>query len=404
MTFDQDKKIDDSQVVTTKELTLSLGPQHPSAHGVLHLILDLQGERITKADPDVGYLHRGTEKIAENLLYPQFVPYTDRLDYMCAMSNNLGYVLAVEKLLDIEVPKRAQYARVIAAELSRVAGHLVCIGAWGADLGALTVLLYAFREREMVLDLFEMLCGQRMTLSYMRIGGVRWDITDEFKKRCQHLCKLLPKRIDEYERLLTGNRVWIKRNQDVGVVTAEDAINLGLSGPNLRASGVKWDIRKDEPYLIYDKLDFVVPVGEVGDCFDRYLVRIEELRQSIGLIEQCLDNLPRGPFAMDDMPDVVPPKKEDVYKNMENLIHHFKYVSDGFKAPKAEIYSAIESPKGELGFYIVGDGTERPARLKIRVPSFCNLQTTDHLSRGEYLADVVTIISSLDPVFGECDK
>ncbi len=393
----------DEEAVTTKEITLSFGPQHPASHGVLHLVLDLQGEKVLRADPDIGYLHRGTEKLAENLLYPQFVPYTDRLDYMCAMSNNLGYVLAVEKLLGIEVPERAKYLRVIAAELSRLAGHLVCIGAWGVDLGAMTVLLYAFREREMILDLFEMLCGGRMTLTYMRIGGVRWDATDLFKEKCAELCRVMPGRIDEYERLLTGNRIWIKRNKNVGVISAEDAIDLGLSGPNLRGSGVSWDLRRDEPYLVYDRLDFEIPVGQVGDCFDRYLVRIEEMRQSVRIIEQCLRDMPDGPFVV-DMPEIVPPPKQDVYKNMEALIHHFKYVSHSFKVPKGEVYHAIEAPKGELGYYIVSDGSERPFRLKIRVPSFVNLQSTDHMSRGEYLADVVAVISSLDPVFGECDK
>ncbi|MCK4846108.1 MAG: NADH dehydrogenase (quinone) subunit D [Deltaproteobacteria bacterium] len=389
--------------ITTKEMTLSLGPQHPSAHGVLHLILDMQGELIIKADPDIGYLHRGTEKIAENLLYPQFVPYTDRLDYMCGMSNNLGYVMAVEKLLGIDITERGKYIRTIAAELSRLSGHLLCTGAWGLDLGAMSVLLYAMREREMVLDLFELLCGARMTHSYMRIGGVRYDVTPKFMEKCRTLVDWMPGKLDEYETLLTGNRVWMDRNQDVGVVTAEDALDLGLGGPNLRASGVDWDLRRDAPYLIYDRLDFNVPLGENGDCFDRYKVRIAEMRESVRIIGQCLDQMPEGPFNV-DMPEIVPPPKKDVYKDMEALIHHFKYVSSGFKVPKGEVYSAIESPKGELGFYIVSDGSEKPMRLKIRVPSFCNLQATDHMTKGGYLADVVAVISSLDPVFGECDK
>ncbi len=389
--------------VTTRELTLSFGPQHPSAHGVLHLLVDIQGETVLRAEPDIGYLHRGTEKIAENLFYHQFVPYTDRLDYMCGMSNNLAYVLAVEKLLDIEVPERAQYIRVIAAELSRLSGHLVCIGAWGVDLGAMSMLLYAIRDREMVLDLFEMLCGARMTYSYLRIGGVRYDATEEFKKKCLALCRILPEKIEEYEKLLTGNRIWIKRNRGVGAISGEDAIEIGLGGPNLRASGVNWDMRKDEPYLVYDRLNFDVPLGTDGDCFDRYMVRIEEMRQSIRIIEQCVRDMPEGPFNV-DMPEIVPPPKHEIYQNMEALIHHFKYVSHGFKVPEGEVYCAIEAPKGELGFYIKSDGSERPYRLKIRAPSFCNLQAMDTLSRGEYLADVVAIVSSLDPVFGECDK
>ncbi len=389
--------------VETKSITISMGPQHPSAHGVLHLILELQGEKVIGVTPDIGYLHRGTEKIAENLLYSQFVPYTDRLDYFCAMSNNLAYVMAVEKLLGIESPERAQYIRVICAELSRLAGHIGAIGAWAVDLGAMSMLLYAYREREMVLDLFEMICGARMTLSYLRVGGVRYDMTDQFVAKCKELMEILPGRIDEYERLLTGNRIWITRNKDIGVISAAEAIDYGLTGPNLRGSGVDWDIRKDEPYLIYDRLDFDVPLGKTGDCFDRYTVRIGEMREAIKIIKQCLDAVPAGDFNIDD-PQIVPPKKYKVYKNMENLIHHFKYVSDGFDAPEGEIYSQIEAPKGELGVYLVGDGTAKPYRLKLRVPSFVNLHALDRLCKGYYFADVIAVLSSLDPVFGECDK
>lgn len=393
------------EIITTRELTLSMGPQHPSTHGVLHVVLDMQGERIIKASPEIGYLHRGTEKIAENLLYPQFVPYTDRLDYLAGMSNNLAYVSAVEKLLgiDTEIPERAMYIRVIAAELSRLSGHLLGVGAWSADLGAMTVLLYAFREREMVLDLFEMLCGARMTYSYLRIGGVRYDATEAFIKRCGEFTGVMPGRIDEYERLLTGNRIWIKRNKGVGFISAEDAIELSLSGPSLRGSGVDWDIRRDEPYLVYDRLDFDVPLGKNGDCFDRYKMRIEEMRQSVRIIKQCLKDVPDGPFTV-DMPEIVPPPKQDIYNNMEALIHHFKYVSSGFKVPAGEAYASIESPKGELGVYIVSDGSEKPFRLKLRVPTFFNLQSLDHICRGGYFADVVASLSSLDPVMGECDK
>ncbi|MBI5492038.1 MAG: NADH dehydrogenase (quinone) subunit D [Deltaproteobacteria bacterium] len=390
-------------MISTREVTLHMGPQHPSTHGVLHLILDLQGEKIVDIQPDIGYLHRGTEKIAENLLYHQFVPYTDRLDYMCAMSNNLAYVQAVEKLLGIEITERAKYIRVISAELSRIAGHLLALGSWALDLGAMTILLYAMRDREIVLDIFEQLCGARMTLSYMRVGGVRYDFTDGVKESCERLLELLPGRVAEYEKILIGNRIWIQRNRGVGVISAEDAIALGLSGPALRASGVKWDIRKDEPYLVYDRLEFDIPTGENGDCFDRYNVRIEEIKQSMRIIKQALKGMPDGPFNV-DMPQIVPPPKPEVYTNMENLIHHFKYVSHGFKVPRGEAYSSIESPKGELGVYIVSDGTERPFRLKLRVPTFMNLQTIKTMSVGGYLADVVAIVSSLDPVFGECDK
>jgi NADH-quinone oxidoreductase subunit D len=389
--------------LATNEITLHFGPQHPSAHGLLHLIVKMQGEKIVNVNPDIGYLHRGTEKIAENLLYHQFVPYTDRLDYLCAMSNNLAYVMAVEKLLDIEIPERTKYIRVVAAELSRIAGHLLCVGAWGMDLGAMTILLYAMRERELVLDIFEMLCGARMTLSYMRVGGVRYDFNEECREACLNLVKIMPARIDEYERILTGNRVWLKRNKAVGVLSADEAITIGLSGPALRASGVNWDIRKHEPYLVYDRMDFVVPTGETGDCLDRYLVRIEEMRQSLCIIEQAVNDMPAGPFNVDDT-QLVPPPHAQTYDNMENLIHHFKYVSHGFKVPPGEAYASIESPKGELGVYIVSDGTEKPFRLKLRMPTFMNLQSLAQMCKGGYLADVVACLSSLDPVFGECDK
>jgi len=394
---------DKEEIIKTRQVTMHMGPQHPSTHGVLHIILNMQGETIVDIEPDIGYLHRGTEKIAENLLYHQFVPYTDRLDYMSAMSNNLAYVQAVEKLLDIELTERGKYIRVIAAELSRMAGHLLALGAWALDLGAMSILLYAMREREVVLDIFEMLCGARMTLSYLRVGGVRYDFTPQCKEACESMLELFPPRFAEYERLLIGNRIWIQRNRGVGVISAEEAISLGLSGPALRASGVKWDIRKDEPYLVYDRFDFDVPTGENGDCFDRYNMRFEEIKQSMRIIKQALKDMPDGPFNV-DVPQIVPPPKPDVYKNMEALIHHFKYVSQGFAVPKGEVYSAIEAPKGELGVYIVSDGSEKPYRLKLRVPTFMNLQSVKTMSKGRYLADVIAIISSLDPVFGECDK
>ncbi len=390
-------------LVATKKIKLHFGPQHPSAHGLLHLIVELQGEKILNVEADIGYLHRGTEKLGENLLYHQFVPYTDRLDYLCAMSNNLAYVMAVEKLLDIEIPERTKYIRVIAAELSRIAGHLLCVGAWGMDLGAMSILLYAMRERELVLDVFEMLCGARMTLSYMRVGGVRYDFTEDCKEACLNLVKIMPERFDEYEKILTGNRVWLKRNKGIGVISAKDAIALGLGGPALRASGVRWDIRKHEPYLIYDRLDFMVPTGTNGDCFDRYVVRIEEMRQALRIIDQALKEMPDGPFNVDD-PQLVPPPQDFTYDNMENLIHHFKYVSHGFKVPKGEVYVSVESPKGELGVYIVSDGSEKPYRIKLRMPTFMNLQSVNKMSKGGYLADIIATLSSLDPVFGECDK
>ncbi|MCC6544881.1 MAG: NADH dehydrogenase (quinone) subunit D [Nitrospirae bacterium] len=393
----------DNAELTTREITLNMGPQHPSTHGVMHLILYLQGEKIVKAEPDIGYLHRGMEKIAENLLYGQFVPYTDRLDYLSSMTNNLGYVSAVEKLLDLEIPERGKYIRVIVSELSRISSHLLAVGAWGLDLGAITMVLYAFREREMVLDLFEMLCGARLTYNYMKIGGVRGDLPPGFKEKCTEFIKIFPKRVDEYETLLTGNRIWLQRNKGIGVISAKDAIDLGLSGPALRGSGVKWDIRKDNPYLVYDRFEFDVPVGTNGDCFDRYMCRVEEMRQAARIISQALQQIPDGPVNA-NAPEIVAPSRQDVYNNMEALIHHFKIISHGFKAPVGEVYASIEAPKGELGFYIKSDGTEKPFRVKIRAPSFVGLQSIDLMSRGAYFADVVSVISSLDPVFGEVDK
>ncbi len=387
----------------TREVTLNMGPQHPSTHGVMHLILHMQGEKIIKAEPDIGYLHRGMEKIAENLLYAQFVPYTDRLDYLSSMTNNLGYVMAVEKLIGIDIPERGQYVRVIASELSRISSHLLAVGAWGLDLGAITLVLYAFREREMVLDLFEMLCGARLTYNYMKIGGVRGDLPPGFVEKCREFVRLFPKRIDEYEGLLTGNRIWLKRNKGVGVVSAEDAVNLGLTGPSLRGSGVNWDIRKDEPYLVYDRFDFKVTLGENGDCFDRYTCRVGDMRQAARIVDQALDQLPEGPVNA-DIPEFVAPSRADLTTKMEALIHHFKLISHGFKPPVGEVYVSIEAPKGELGYYVKSDGTEKPFRVKIRAPSFVNLQSVDPMSKGLYFADVVAVISSLDPVFGEVDK
>lgn len=393
----------EQQELMTREVTLNMGPQHPSTHGVMHLILHMQGEKIIKTEMDIGFLHRGMEKIAENLLYPQFVPYTDRLDYLSSMTNNLGYVMAVEKLIGIDIPERGQYVRVIASELSRISSHLLAVGAWGLDLGAITLVLYAFREREMVLDLFEMLCGARLTYNYMKIGGVRADLPAGFKEKCMEFVRLFSKRVDEYEGLLTGNRIWLKRNKGIGVISAEDAINLGLTGPSLRGSGVSWDIRKDVPYLVYDRFDFKVPVGENGDCFDRYMCRVEEMRQAARIVEQALDQLPEGPVNA-DIPEFVAPSRADISTKMEALIHHFKLISNGFKPPVGEVYVSIEAPKGELGYYVKSDGTEKPFRVKIRAPSFVNLQSVDPMAKGVYFADVVAVISSLDPVFGEVDK
>lgn len=351
----------------------------------------------------IGYLHRGVEKIAESRNYHSFIPYTDRLDYMAGMSNNLAYVMTVEKLLEVEVPARAEYLRVICAELSRIAGHILCIGANALDLGAMTVLLYGFRDREMILDLFEMICGSRMTTNYMRIGGVSYDANDMFLQKCREFIDYFPKGIAEYEQLLNNNRIWLKRMKDVGKISAEDATSLGLGGPNLRASGVDRDLRRDEPYLVYDKLDFRVPLRENGDCYDRYIIRIWEMKESLKIIRQCLDQLPGGAFRAEDTKYCMPPR-EKVKTDMESMIHHFKLIMHGMEPPKGEVYFGLESPKGELGCYLVSDGTGKPYRLKFRSPSFINLESLNLMCTGGFIADVVAVIGSLDPVMGETDK
>ena len=388
----------------TKEVLLNLGPQHPSTHGVLRLVLEMDGEIVKRIDPHIGYLHRGTEKLAESFTYTQIFPLTDRLDYLCPPSNNLAFALTVEKLLDIEAPERAQYIRVMMAELSRLSGHLLIVGALPMDLGAMTVLLYAMREREMIMDLLEMITGQRMHTSYCRVGGVREDLLDEHIAKIREFCEIFPKRIRDYERLVEKNRIFLKRTRGVGVITAEDAIDLGLSGPNLRASGVDWDIRRDEPYEIYDRLDFNVITRDEGDCFARWQCRVDEMRESVRLIEQCLDQMTEGPFLI-DMPTVAfPVNKEKVNCSMEALIQHFDLSAYGFKVPKGEVYSAIEAPKGELGFYIISDGSEKPLRMKVRAPSFVNLQALYGAGNAKYLADVIALLGSLDPVMAEVDK
>lgn len=388
----------------TKEILLNLGPQHPSTHGVLRLVLRLQGEVIERVDPFIGYLHRGTEKLAEGFTYTQVFPLTDRLDYLCQPSNNLAYALAVEKLLAVEAPERAQYIRVMMAELARISGHLLVCGAMPLDLGALTVLLYSMREREMVMDLLEMITGTRMHTSFCRVGGVRQDLPPGFVQRVEEFCRVLPQRIGDYERLVGENRIFLKRTKGIGVISEENAIDMGLGGPNLRASGVDWDMRRDNPYEIYHRLDFEVIVRDGGDCYDRWKCRVDEMRESVKLIEQCIRQMPDGP-VMIDMPEIAfPADKELVQSSMEALIHHFQLAAYGFKVPKGEVYSSIEAPKGELGFYIVSDGSEKPFRLKVRAPSFVNLQSLDLIAKNRYLADVIAIIGSLDPVMGEVDK
>ena len=386
-----------------EELLLNLGPQHPSTHGVLRVVLELDGERIVKATPDLGYLHRGVEKLAEGLAYMQIIPHTDRLDYVCAMANNYAYVRAVEKLLCITVPERAEYIRTIVAEMQRILGHLFWLGTQTLDIGAMTVFFWTFRERETLLDMFEQLCGARLTLNYYRIGGVDSDFTPELVQRLKTFLETFPQKVSEYDALIASNRIWIGRTKYIAVISGEDAINYGLTGPSLRGSGVAYDVRKMEPYGVYHKVDWEVPVGKNGDTYDRYWVRMEEMRQSARIILQCLDQLPQGPIIA-DVPQYIPPPKQNVMRDMESLIHHFIIFTQGFKPPKAETYCATEAPKGELGFFIISDGSPRPYRLKIRSPSFVHMGAFDHMARGYLISDVITIFGTYDVVMGECDR
>jgi NADH-quinone oxidoreductase subunit D len=386
-------------------MVLNMGPSHPSTHGVLRLVLELDGEVITKATPDVGYLHRGDEKIAENLTYTQFIPYTDRLDYLAPLANNVAYVLAVEKLLGIDqrLPPRCQYIRVMCCELARISSHLLGLGSFAMDVGAMTVFLLTFTEREKIYNLCESLTGARFTTSYTRIGGLARDLPPGWTDQCRRFLGEVPVTIKEVEELLTRNRIWLDRTKDIGVIARAVAIDYGLTGPNLRGSGVEHDLRKAHPYLVYDQLRFDVPVGSVGDCYDRYLVRLEEMRQSVQLLHQCLDQLPGGAINVPDGKVVLPPKQK-VLTSMEELIHQFMLVTQGVNAPPGEVYFGAENPKGELGFYINSKGGGTPHRLKIRSPSFVNLSVLSHLLPGHTLSDVVAILGSLDFVMGECDR
>ena len=388
---------------TTHLMTINMGPQHPSTHGVLRLLLELDGEMIVKAVPHVGFLHRGVEKLAEYRTYHQCIPLTDRLDYVAPFSNNLAYALAVEKLLNIEVPERAKHIRVLLCELTRIASHLLWLATHALDIGAMTVFFYCFREREEIYDIFEMVSGARMHLSYIRVGGVSRDLHGGFLEKTHKFVTEFPARLNEYETLLTDNPIWKKRTVGVGVISAEDAIDYGLSGPSLRGSGVNWDIRKSEPYSGYDTYHFAVPLGKKGDVYDRYRVRIEEMRQSNSIVRQSLNILPKGDFIA-RIPNVTLPPKEDVETNMESMISHFKLIMHGIRPPKGEVYSSIEAPKGELGFYIVSDGSSNPYRLKIRPPSFVNLEALPKMVEGRLLPDVVATIGSLDIVLGEIDR
>jgi len=413
-----------------RNYTLNFGPQHPSAHGVLRLVLELDGETIVRSDPHIGLLHRGTEKLAEYKPYNQSIGYMDRLDYVSMMSNEHAYVMAIEKMLEVEVPERAQYIRVMFDEITRVLNHLMWLGAHALDIGAMTVFLYAFREREDLMDCYEAVSGARMHATYYRPGGVYRDLPDTMAKYekskwtngkklddlnstregslldfIEAFTERFPGYIDEYETLLTDNRIWKQRTVDIGIVSPERALQLGFTGPMLRGSGIEWDLRKKQPYEVYDKMDFDIPVGVTGDCYDRYLVRVAEMRESNKIIKQCVEWLKANPGSvMSDDNKVAPPSREDAKSNMEALIHHFKLFTEGYTVPENEVYSAVEHPKGEFGIYMISDGANKPYRMKVRAPGFPHLASLDEMVKGHMIADVVSIIGTQDIVFGEVDR
>jgi NADH-quinone oxidoreductase subunit D len=385
-------------------MVLNMGPQHPSTHGVLRVLLELDGEIIVKADVDIGYLHTGIEKTAEALTYSQAITITDRMDYLAPLSNNLVYCLAAEKLLGLEVPKRAQYIRVLLTELTRIGSHLVWLGTHAIDLGAMSVFLYCFREREELLKIFELVSGQRMMTSYFRIGGLALEPPVGWTDRVKTILRTFPSRFDEYEELLTKNRIWLGRTQGVGVLSADDAIAMGVSGPSLRGSGVDYDVRKYFPYSSYEEFDFQVPVRKEGDCYARYLCRVGEMRESLKIVRQALEKIPpEGPIKA-DAPGIVPPQREKMKTEMEALIYHFKIFTEGFAPPPGEVYQRIESPRGELGCFLVSDGSPKPYRMKIRAPSFVNLQALQKMVEGKLVADAIASIGTLDIVLGEIDR
>ena len=386
-----------------RTMILNMGPQHPSTHGVLRVLLEIDGETVVRMMPDIGYLHTGIEKTCEAKFYQQVVPLTDRIDYLCPLTNNLCYVLAVEKLLGLEIPPKAQWLRVLLNELTRINSHLVWLGTHALDIGAMTVFLYCFREREEILKIFEMVSGQRMMTSYFRVGGIALEPPLGFLDRVRDFAGYFPEKVDEYENLLTGNPIWMMRTKGVARMTAEDAIALGATGPTLRGSGVDIDLRRDMPYSSYEKFQFKVPISQEGDVFARYMCRVQELRESIGIVRQALDGMPEGPIKA-DAPGVVLPDREKMKTQMESLIYHFKIITEGFAVPVGEVYQAVESPRGEMGYYIVSDGTAKPYRVHMRSACFANLQTLPTMCEGRLLADVVAAIGSIDIVLGEIDR
>ena len=384
-------------------MILNMGPQHPSTHGVLRVLLEIDGENIVRIMPDIGYLHTGIEKTCEAKFYQQVVPLTDRIDYLCPLTNNLCYCLAVEKLLGLEIPPKAQWMRVLLNELTRINSHLVWLGTHAMDIGAMTVFLYCFREREEILKMFEMVSGQRMMTSYFRIGGLALEPPLDFFDRVRDFAGYFPERVDEYENLLTSNPIWMMRTKGVARISAEDCLALGGTGPTLRGSGVDFDLRRDMPYSSYEKFQFRVPVSQDGDVFARYMCRVQELRESIGIVRQALDGMPDGPVKA-DAPGIVLPDREKMKTQMESLIYHFKIITEGFAVPAGEVYQAVESPRGEMGYYVVSDGTSKPYRIHMRGACFANLQTLPIMCEGKLLADVVAAIGSIDIVLGEIDR
>lgn len=386
-----------------KTMMLNFGPQHPAAHGVLRLVLEMDGEVVERADPHIGLLHRGTEKLIEHKTYLQALPYFDRLDYVSPMSQEHAYSLCVEKLLQCEVPIRAKHLRVLFCELTRILNHLLNISSQALDVGAMTPLLWLFEEREKILEFYERASGARFHAAYIRPGGIAADVPEGLIEDIARFIEQFPKYIDDVDELLTENRIWKQRTVGISEISIKQALDWGFSGPMLRAAGLAWDLRKSQPYEIYDQLDFDIPVGQNGDCYDRYLVRMAEIRQSISLVKQCIEKMPEGPIKTEDR-KISPPPREEMKKSMEAMIHHFKLYSEGYHVPEGEAYVAVEAPKGEFGVYIVSDGTNRPYRCRIRAPGFAHLQALDFMAKGHMLADVAAIIGSLDIVFGEIDR
>jgi NADH-quinone oxidoreductase subunit D len=382
---------------------INFGPQHPAAHGVLRLILEMSGEVVDRADPHIGLLHRGTEKLIENKTYAQAVPYFDRLDYVGTMNQEHAFVMAAERLLGLELPERAKYVRTLYCEIGRQLNHLLNVPSFIMDVGGMTPIFFMFEEREKLMEFYERACGARLHANYFRVGGVAWDLPDGLLEDISAWIETFPKVLDDIETVATENRIFKQRTVDIGVVSAEQALDWGFTGPNLRASGIAWDLRKSQPYEVYDQMEFDIPVGKIGDCYDRYLVRVLEMRESLKIMKQCIEKMPKGPVRVDDR-KVTPPPRADMKRSMEALIHHFKLFTEGFHVPAGETYAAVEAPKGEFAVYLIADGTNKPYRCKIRPPGYVHLQALDMMSKGHMMADVVANIGSIDIVFGEIDR